>query len=142
MNEVKRQKRRMKKKEGGHIPTDSFSDIAFLLIIFFILTVALTQTRGILTEMPAGSTDPQTQTDKTPTIHLLGDIIRFNDDPIDMPRLNQSLAAMNLPEKPENDRVILLETERSVPYQIYFQVLSSISHHGGVVALVEEGDGE
>lgn len=140
MNEVRRQRRRMRKKAGGQIPTDSFSDIAFLLIIFFILTVVLTRSTGFLTEMPAGSTDPQMQTDKTPTVNLLADAIRFNDEPTTFADLVASLAAMELPSRPEGERVILVETAAAVPYRTYFRVLSAISVHGGVVALVEDAE--
>ncbi len=49
-------KRRRHRRDHGcdDIPVASFSDIAFLLIIFFILATTLAKTRGFITELPSG----------------------------------------------------------------------------------------
>ena len=129
---------REKKHREGEVPTGSFSDIAFLLIIYFIVVTTLVKTKTITADMPAGEKSSQQQSDKTPIVNLKGNQMFFNDKPVTLDDLNARLAALKLYDKEGSKKVIMLESGRGTMYEQYFQVLSAISHNGGVVALVEE----
>jgi biopolymer transport protein ExbD len=62
----------------------------------------------------------------------------FNEKQIDMRELRKQLAELKLPEKTENERVVLLEASGNVTYQSYFDVMASISAAGGVTAILQE----
>lgn len=126
-----------KKHRIGEIPTGSFSDIAFLLIIYFLVATTLVKVKSITADLPSGEKSSQTQSDKTPTIQLRGGQIVFNDKKMDLAELNERLAALDLAEQEGQKRVIMLESAKGTPYQDYFQALAAISANGGVVALVE-----
>jgi biopolymer transport protein ExbD len=127
-----------KKHRSGEIPTDSFSDIAFLLIIYFLVATTLVKVKSITADLPAGEKSTQAQSEKTPIINLRGAEIFFNDKRMEMPELNERLAALDLPNKDGEKRVIMLESAKGTPYQNYFQALAAISANGGVVAIVED----
>jgi len=129
-----------KKHRSGEIPTNSFSDIAFLLIIYFLVATTLVKVKTITAEMPTGEKNAESQSDKTPTINLRAGDIHFNDKKIDIDELNLKLAELDLLSKDPSKRVILLESVDGTPYQDYFQALSTISAHGGVVAMVEDDE--
>lgn len=135
-------KRHTKEKKNRDllIPTDSFSDIAFLLIIYFILATTLTRVRSITADLPSGEKTSQTQSDKTPIVNLRGSEIFFNDKKLDVAALNERLAALKLGEQDASKRVIMLESSRGTPYESYFQALAAISAHDGVVAIVQAED--
>jgi biopolymer transport protein ExbD len=129
-----------KKHREGEIPTGSFSDIAFLLIIYFIIATTLVKVKTITADLPSGEKSAQTQSDKTPIVNLRGQEIFFNDKPVDVDLLNERLADLNLFEREGSKKVIMLESARGTPYEHYFQALAAISANGGVVALVEGDD--
>jgi biopolymer transport protein ExbD len=129
---------RQKKHREMAIPTDSFSDIAFLLIIYFLVATSLVKVKSITADLPAGEKSSNAQSDKTPTVNLRGNEIFLNDKPLDLPELNARLAALELPALAPDKRVVLLESAAGTPYQNYFQALAAISANGGVVAIVEE----
>jgi biopolymer transport protein ExbD len=129
---------RKKKNRDINIPTDSFSDIAFLLIIYFLVATSLVKIKSISADLPAGEKSTSTQVDKTPTINLRGGEIFFNDKPLSGEALNARLAALELAKLEPDKRVVLLETAAGTPYQNYFQALAAISANGGVVAIVED----
>ena len=52
-----------KKKESPEIPTSSMADIAFLLIVFFMVTSVFSVTRGLEFQLPRN--EPQTPQDAT-----------------------------------------------------------------------------
>lgn len=129
--------RARRKPTEPEIPTASFGDIAFLLIIFFLLATTLVQTRGITARMPSGEKS-DAPADKTPSIQMKGETIIFNDKPLDIAGLRTELAALDLATRAEDDRVVLLETAAQVDYQAYFEVMTAVSRAGGVIALVRE----
>jgi biopolymer transport protein ExbD len=135
-----RRSKQEKKHRSGEIPTDSFSDIAFLLIIYFLVATTLVKVKSITADLPAGEKSTQAQSDKTPIINLRGAEVFFNDKRLEMPELNERLAALDLPNKEGEKRVIMLESAKGTPYQNYFQALAAISANGGVVAIVEDDE--
>ena len=137
---MRKKDRREKKHREGEIPTGSFSDIAFLLIIYFLVATTLVKMKSIDADMPAGEKSAQTQSDKTPIVNLRGEEIFLNDKPVDLAGLNDRLAALELFDKEPKERVIMLETASGTLYGNYFQAMATISANGGVIALVKEGE--
>ena len=137
---MRKSDKRAKKHREGEIPTGTFSDIAFLLIIFFLVAASLTQVKTITADLPSGEKSTQTQSEKTPIVNLRGSEIFLNDKKVSLEGLDDRLAALELPEKEPADRVIMLESANGTPYERYFQALATISANGGVVAIVD-GEG-
>lgn len=135
---LKHRKKQEKKHRSGEIPTGSFSDIAFLLIIYFLVATTLVKVKSITADLPTGEKQAEAQIDKTPIVNLRGAKVWFGKNEVRVEDLNARLAALKLSEKPANKRVVMLESTGATPYEVYFQVLSAISANGGVVAIVEE----
>ncbi len=132
-------------RERGEVrvPTDSLSDVAFLLIIFFILTTSLRQITGVKADLPAAERGAPQQVEKTPTVQLRGEELRFNDQLMDLATFRDRLRELDLPSRPrEEDRIVVVETSGRVSYQRYFETLAAISGAGGIVGLLTEEEGE
>jgi len=124
-----------------------FADIAFLLIIFFILATSLMQPMGRRIDMPASSESQSTEEKKTLTIELQPGAILFgrseeNLDPVTEDELTLQLAKLELAEKKEQDRIIVVKTGKGVPYRRFFQVMTAVSHAGGMATLLQEEEVE
>jgi biopolymer transport protein ExbD len=129
---------REKKNRSGGIPTDSFSDIAFLLIIYFLVATTLVKVKTITADLPAGEKSTQAQSEKTPIVNLRGSEVFFNDKAVSIDELEDRLAALELAKQEPEKRVVMLESASGTPYENYFKALAAISTNNGVVALVEE----
>lgn len=134
----KHRKKQSKKHRSGEIPTGSFADIAFLLIIYFLVATTLVKVKSITADLPTGEKQADAQIDKTPTLVLRDEEMIFNDNPVTLSELNERLAALKLPGKQPGKRIIMLESTDSTRYEVYFHALAAIDAAGGVVALVEE----
>ncbi len=55
------------KKSSAFIPTSSFADVAFLLLVFFMLTTVIAITKGVFQKLPTEQSEGK---DKTPSIYL------------------------------------------------------------------------
>lgn len=133
----------VKRKETKEleIPTDSVSDIAFLLIIFFILTTTLSKLSGFTAELPSADASQKqaTKTDtKTPSVQLAGGKLLFNEQEVSLQTLQDRLLDLRLGSKEGEEKVVLLEAGGKVEYQTYYAAMAAISTAGGVVAIVEE----
>jgi biopolymer transport protein ExbD len=133
---------RRKEKRELEIPTDSVSDIAFLLIIFFILTTTLAKLTGFTAELPSAAASQQAaKTDaKTPTVQLTNGKLLFNEQEVSMEVLAERLLDLRLGDKQGEEKVVMLEAAGKVDYQTYYAAMAAISAAGGVVAIVEEGE--
>ena len=132
---------RRKEKRDLEIPTDSVSDIAFLLIIFFILTTTLSKLSGFTAELPSTDASKQeaAKTDaKTPTVQLANGKLLFNEQEVAMPVLKDRLLDLRLGSKQGGEKIVLLEAAGKADYQTYYEAMAAISAAGGVVAIVEE----
>ena len=136
----------LRKPEVKNIEIDipSFSDIAFLLIIFFILTTSLNRPMGRIIDMPSTSTpDQQKSNATTPSVNILADRIMFVEGEgtgkeVTLSELRADLMSRGLAAASESDRMVLLEVAPEVQYERYFQVITLISEAGGIVAMLTE----
>jgi len=134
---------RRQEKRDLAIPTDSVSDIAFLLIIFFILTTTLSKLSGFTAELPSADASQKqvAATDtKTPGVQIAGGKLLFNEQEVSLDTLRDRLLDLQLGKKEGQEKVVMLEAAGKVDYQSYYEAMAAISAAGGVVAIVEEGE--
>ena len=139
--------KRIGKKRQGDIEPDltSFSDIANLLIIFFILTTTLARPWGRQVDMPSAATPPQQQNQQsdTPTVNLTKDRITIaegneSEKEVTMNEFRQYLWRKNFPKMDEKHKSVSVETSDDVSYERYYQVVTAIAAAGGVVAILTD----
>jgi len=136
----------LKRKEQaeGKIDVGSFSDIAFLLIIFFILTTTFTKIAGNKLEIPSGSTEASEVEQKQLSVTLSAESILYGEDAksISIDELRVALAKEKFETKEQDARMVVLETGGEVLYERYFQVVMAINDAGGVLTLIDHAGGE
>jgi len=133
-----------REKAEAEIDVGAFADIAFLLIIFFILTTSIMRPTGREVLIPQAQTPENKQTDdKTPSVNVLPDKLLFGLDEASMKEitfdgLRDELSKLNLLDAEDTDRMIILEVGDEVEYDRYYKVVVLISEAGGIIALVED----
>ena len=129
-------------KERGQFDPDvtSFSDIAVLLIIFFILTTTFVVPAGSKLDVPSASSDPTQAEEKQLTVALTGSEIHYGHqgEKMTIERLRQALLEQNFRAKPASKRIVIVNSTPDVPYELYFEVVMAIHGADGVLALLEE----
>ena len=133
-----------KEKANTEIDVGSFSDIAFLLIIFFILTTTFVKIAGNKIEIPSGSDSESDAEQKQIAITLKADSIGYGEDTKDlsMDELRLALAKEKFKTKEPDARMVVLETDGAVLYERYFQVVMAINESGGVMTLIDHAGGK
>lgn len=108
-------------RSNAEVPTASMADIAFLLIIFFMLTAVYSTTRGLEFAFPK---DDPTQTNVQPEeaihIKILGvDQFVVDKSPMTMEQMGAYIQAkmVVVPDKP-----VIIQTMAEVPYYVMIDV--------------------
>ncbi|MEI8353286.1 MAG: biopolymer transporter ExbD [Lentisphaerota bacterium] len=128
----------IKRRPDGGVPTDSFSDIAFLLIIFFIITTTLKNIVGFTTELPASQEQEKKPDTETPTVTLKVNQLTFMKAEMSIEDFKAKLASMKLADRKPSEKVVLLDATMETDYQNYYEVMAAISTAGGVVGIMTE----
>jgi biopolymer transport protein ExbD len=136
--------RRRNAPKEATIEVGSFSDIAFLLNIFFILTTQFIRPAGSMMDIPSGTVDPSQKQERKLTVNVSPERLFYGEksEEVSMEELRRRLQHENLLARPPAQRVVIVDAGKDVPYERYFQVLTAIAAANGVIALVEqEGKG-
>jgi len=131
---------RKKIRQGADVNVGPFSDIAFLLIIFFILTATFAKLQGNKLDIPSAESSPTTSKDEQPTITLVGNRMTWGQSvrEIEIEELRAKLFNMNLPARADSKRIVVVNSAPDVPYQRFYEVMMTIKDAGGVLGLVAE----
>ncbi len=112
---------------GAGIPTSSMVDIAFLLIIFFMLTAVCVTTRGLQFNLPE---DDPTQLDVQPEesthIKIIGEGQYLVDKtPMTLEQMGGYIKVKmeQNPEKP-----VIIQTQPNVPYFVMIEVFDLLKY--------------
>jgi len=135
-----RGRRARRRRTGGYPDLTSFSDIAFLLIIYFILATSFHQPVGLKTDLPAGEPTQQAEAEKTITLDR--GAIYYGPQAVSIDQLRAELAGLDLPARTPARRIVQMEAKADVRWQAYYEVLAAIRGAGGEPGIVMEVGGE
>ncbi len=133
---------RKKQYKEAEVIIYSLIDIAFLLLIFFILTTTMVKTAGSRLTIPAGVHDPSRAEEKQLIVNLKAAEIYYGEraERLTLDEFRARLLSEGLLAREASRRIVVLDSTGDVPYEHYFQVVATIAKAGGVVALIDHGD--
>jgi len=138
--------RKRKRRNKVSVPVASMGDIAFLLIIFFMVCSNFAKDNYKVDLPNAANLEQMEKSNITIGIDA-GGVIYFQGKPVDAQGVEYAVAAFlerKLKELPpggdENAaRLVLFRCDQSVSREIFVPVIGAISRGGGVVAALGEG---
>ncbi|MBT3200220.1 MAG: biopolymer transporter ExbD [Phycisphaerales bacterium] len=124
---------RRKKRTPAIVPLASMGDIAFLLIIFFILA-SIPKGEPTLTHAEAENLGEIEQASVSVTMDENGGCF-FQGKPVAVKSLTSRLKLHFEEQPPEakNNRRVIVEIDKNLTYEVYKHVYSSVSEAGGIV---------
>ncbi len=127
-----------KKERSSEIPTASLADIAFLVLIFFLVSSTIDVDKGISLVLPAkGETkDIRKENIANLLVNAQGEVMLDNEMvPIPMIKnvVREKLA--------QNDKLIIsVKTDRETEYQVYIKVMDQLKQAGAKRISLAEPD--
>lgn len=127
-----------KKERSAEIPTASLADIAFLVLIFFLVSSTIDVDKGIGLVLPAKGQETQIREKNISNllINAEGEVL-LDDQPIVIPLLKTVVREKLM----ENDKLIIsVKTDRDTDYQVYINVMDQLKQAGASRISLAEPD--
>jgi len=116
------------------------SDIALLLLIFFIVTTQFLVQRSINPQLPSITPDKEKQTKELITVVVHEDCVFLDEERIQMEDLAPFLAAKLADKVTDEERSVAIDGHATVRYESVVTAMNEIIRAGGIptVLKVEE----
>lgn len=121
-------------------PSVATGDIAFNLIVFFLVCASVAPDSGRKQQLPRSEEKQQQKEQKSQNVEVSltrttaainGDLVRTKDF---LPRLRTLLANKSRPE----DRVVVVKSRKETPYDFWITITGMIEDAGGTVTIQRE----
>jgi len=118
---------RDRRRNAAEIPTSSMADIAFLLIIFFMLTAVFATTEGLEFDLPE---DDPTQLDVQPEEAIHIKILGEGQHVVDKTpmTLEEMGGYVQMKMQQSTDKPVIIQTEANVPYFVMIDVFDLLKY--------------
>ena len=134
----------MKLKRGKMLidpPASASSDIAFILIIFFLVCAAVQPETGLAQILPkTEEKNQQRDQSKTIEVSITPTSIVLNGSPLQLPAFAQRITAALKQKTRDADRIVVVKSSPDTPYPIWIAVSQAIEQAGGILTLELESE--
>ena len=130
-------KTRHSRRHTPQIPLSAMSDIALLLLIFFVLTTHFIVQRAIKAELPAITEEKQQASEDLITVVVKDDFVYLDEERIKIDELAPFLAAKLVGKTDPEDRAVILDGDEDVRYERIAWAANEIKRAGGIVTMMK-----
>lgn len=121
------------RREGPGVNAGSMADIAFLLLIFFLVTTTIAEDQGVLVKLPIWDNDPITQNvvDKNVLTVIVNaaDQLMIENERAQLAALPEMVRNHVIsPERTPKQAVVSLTHDRGTSYRQYLEVYDALKH--------------
>jgi biopolymer transport protein ExbD len=117
-------------------PASATSDIAFILIVFFLVCASVEPDKGRAQTLPRS--EPEKEKEKqsqTLEVELTRNAVILNSNPMTAERFSQSIE-LKLADKTRNeDKIVAVKSRKEVAYSHWMDITGIIENAGGVITL-------
>jgi biopolymer transport protein ExbD len=127
-----------RKKSAAEIPTGSLADMAFLLLIFFLVVTTIGSDKGIDLVLP-----PEGDVKEIPKQNIMNILINDNGDILidEEPRqLNQVMDIVKTRIQRNDKLIVSVKTTRQTPYRVFIAVLDQLKQADAKKISIAEPD--
>ncbi len=135
-----------RRKPESEIPTSSMADIAFLLLVFFLVTTTIDQDKGVPLTLPEISDTPPQKLQKDRVLDILvsnsGDIM-INEEVLSQrnqlrSEVRNSLEQLGRDQEGKYLKIVSIKTQAQTMYDDYIYVLDQVKMAGATKISIAE----
>ena len=124
-------------------PSSATGDIAFNLIVFFLVCASVQPDSGRRQVLPRSEeTEQKQEKDKNIEVVVKRQVALVNGDVVPSAQFQARLAALLAGKPRPEDKVVIVKSDDDVPYHFWMTVTSQIEDAGGIITLQIEEERE
>ncbi len=117
-------------------PASATSDIAFILIVFFLVCASVEPDKGRAQTLPRS--EPEKEKEKqsqTLEVELTRNAVILNGNPMTPERFSESIAIKLADKARDEDKIVAVKSRKEVAYSHWMDITGIIEDAGGVITL-------
>ena len=119
-------------------PTSAMNDIAFILIVFFLVCASVEPEDGRSQVIPRSEKNEDRQTSQSTEVGLTPATVTIDGTPYRLNEFQSRIRHILAQKKTEAERVVVLKSQADVPYEHWIAMTGIIERAGGIVTLLLE----
>ena len=124
-------------------PASAATDIAFILIIFFLVCASVQPDTGRSQVIPRSEEkEDKSQQSKNIEVSISPGAVVVNGNVVDAAEVRAKLKSLLAGREREEDRVVVVKSARATPYERWIGVTEQIEEAGGIITLKLEKEQE
>ncbi|MBT4864270.1 MAG: biopolymer transporter ExbD [Planctomycetaceae bacterium] len=136
-------KQRRRNKLLIESPASATGDIAFNLIVFFLVCASVQPDSGRKQTIPKAETVPEEKKEtENISVDLTRTTVAINSEKVDVRRFPLLMRARLRDKKAPEDRVVVVKSAPEVPYDRWIDITAMIEDAGGIITLQLEEERE
>lgn len=117
-------------------PASATSDIAFILIVFFLVCASVEPDKGRAQTLPRSEPEPQkNKQSQNIEVELTRDAVIMNGNPLPKETFTKTIILKLADKTREEDKIVAVKSRKEVPYSHWVDVTGIIEDAGGVITL-------
>ena len=117
-------------------PASATSDIAFILIVFFLVCASVEPDKGRAQTLPRSEPEPQkNKQSQNIEVELTRDAVIMNGNPLPKETFTKTIILKLADKTREEDKIVAVKSRKEVPYSHWMDVTDIIEDAGGVITL-------
>ncbi|MFT5126256.1 MAG: biopolymer transport protein ExbD [Kiritimatiellia bacterium] len=124
-------------------PHSAMSDIAFILIVFFLVCASVQPDRGRSQIIPKSEEkDDKKEQSENVEVKLSRTTAFVNGEPVPSESFLRKMQSLLAEKKKESDRVVVVKSKGDTPYHHWIYITGMIEQAGGIITLQLEEERE
>ena len=119
-------------------PTSAMNDIAFILIVFFLVCASVEPEDGRSQVIPRSEKNEESQASQSTEVGLTPATVTIDGTPYRREEFPPHIRQLLAEKKSEAERVVVLKSQAEVPYEHWIATTEIIEQAGGIVTLLLE----
>jgi len=127
-------------KPEPHVPFIALADIAWQIIIFFLVASSFTQNQSLNIDLPSGSSQSQGQSENNIVVQAGESLLMIDGRTTEMGDLQSTLARQLESRATEQGKAVVLELREDLSFQRCTDIMYAVQQAGGTVVFSEAGE--
>jgi biopolymer transport protein ExbD len=129
-----------RRKAEPHIPFIALADIAWQIIIFFLVASTFAMNHALTVDVPAAGPAEGSDANQSLIVHATGSAILIDGKAVSMNELQATIAERLKGKKTEQERAVMVMGRDDLTFQQDVEIMYAIQKAGGILVLSEGGD--
>jgi biopolymer transport protein ExbD len=127
-------------KPTPHVPFIALADIAWQIIIFFLVASSFAQNESLNVDLPSGSSQSQGPSESNITVQAGESVLMIDGHATEMSELQSTLTRQLESRNTEQGKAVVLELRDDLSFQRCADIMYAVQQAGGTVIFSEAGE--